>query len=1016
MLQRLNPFSRFLPATSGSKPFAPQRYIPPVRDNARLLVSDELQRATKSISYSQMVQDFINNGGGANPLYTEEQVEAAYKTSVYLFATMRRVANLFSDLKIVGEFKQDTEWERLPEGNALNRVFDEAGAKFNFELMMFYMLYGQTLIYKRKTRRAIYAWHQGSPIFNFLQGAIAGVHVIPNANWTMREDTYTGEVLGFDLNVLDVAVGDRRTLERGEVVFWHDFDPRYINGAVSMASLAINNAISNAAIARWAAHYFMSGAMPLLLISTEDTPNVMAPTDNEKYKSFVERAWQGMFGRFSLRAVWTDRKLSVQEAGIDADKVQAPEINADALRAIASVFQLAPDLIVPPEGGSQSRHKELIEDAYRTAVIPLGKQLLTALNEDFGFIGTNVRLVIDEDAIQALEAGRQEAAQTEVSIFQTGGMKHAELQSRLNLEAIPELENFIMFNNELKSIERVLREDKFVSDKILTMAQQAWDSDGILRSEYRSFLGLKTPIKMHDGFKTEVTTQGMDTGGGSPFGGGGAPGGNTPPALPPPAPTTPPPASTDDARQIPGTDSALAAEADEADASDEPTTVNVASSPQSEQPADKQAELTIETEAEESEPKPPAFEFPQGTAITELSETPAPPQTGTIVPNSVYVVLDVADDSLLYLMRDGVAELLGDAPMQWEVPERWHVTLTHLSDVSEDKLQAALLLLPEMLSRLPLRVTSTVTFDTPEGTCVALAIDDDESLAQLQSAVCKAFEAQGGGVDEFSKPGAFTPHITLGHLPAGSYVLPLDATCIVEPSRLIVSRPEYEIVYEVPFGRPVLPDESAEEQPVQSVTLPDDDAAIETLLVDTYAARFKMRALVKAWAETGIAPETTGGVVEAITSALAGGQDKQTVFASALQAVESGLFDDQAHKEENPLVAKSAQKTPADELVAWERFTLKNGVTKATTRFEINSLPLNIETTVKTALLDAADDRGRIKRVFIDARKTLADQTDVADMNEDILAEWAERMKEAGLDDLLPKESDESEENNLQSE
>lgn len=998
-MQLLKPVTRLFTGTQ--KAFTPQRYSPGSKPGASLMVSDELQKAVKSISYSQMVQDFINDGGYGQPLYSEEQLESAYKTSVYLFAAMRRVANLASELKIVGEYRRESEWERLPEGNALNRIFDEAGAQFLFTLYMYYMLYGQALVYKRKTRRAIYAFESGKPIYDFLEGAVAGVHVIPNANWTLREDPYQGDIQAFDLNVRDDVVGVRVSLTPQECVYWHDFDPRYINGAISMASLAINNAISNAAIARWAAHYFMSGAMPLLLISTEQDPNIATPTDKQQLKSFVERAWQGLMGRFSMRAVWTDRKLSVQEAGITADKVQAPEINADALRAICSVFQISPDLIVPPEGGSQARHEVLVKQAYDTAVLPMAKQFLSVLNEAFGLNGTDIRLVIDETSIRALEADRQDKAGTEVSVFQAGGMRYSEFQSRLNLEPIPELSDFIMINNELKSVERVLREDKFVSDKLLSMAQQAWDSDGILRSEYRSFLGLKTPVQMRDGFKTEVTTSGMPDGGQPPVppDGGNTPG--TPPVLPP-APQSPalPAGETahiPDARQIPETP-VTGNVASEKPVQDSTVIPDTPAGSETNTPAEDSAkDIPLPVDMPEEQPGPaPKFEFSQGTAITTLPPVAETPHELPEAAPPVYVVLDVAGDDLLDMMRSGLAELLGDAPIQWELPERWHITLAHIAECPEDKLQAAILSLPQQLDRLPVQVRSTVTFETPEGTCVALAAELDEALRNIQSKIAQAFSAQMLAVSPFHQPGAFTPHITMGHLPAGSYVMPLQASCIVEPTRLIVSRPEYQISYEIPFGRPAMPGDTPDTPAV------DESADIDTLLANTYAERLKMKALVKAWAETGIAPDTSGGVVEAVQSALAGGASRQAVFSDALQAIDAGLFDDQSGYEGNPLTHKASQKSAGEELDAWERYTLKNGVTKASTRFEIKALPLSIENSVKAALSAGTGDKAAVKSVFADARKALTEATHVADTSEDTLAEWAERMKESGMDELLP--------------
>lgn len=1029
MAQLLKPFFNRNARKTAARP----SFTPPVyrgggmqrRSNTVLGVSDELQRAMKSLDYSQYVQDFINDQGYGAPTYNEMQLEAAYKTSVYLFATMRRVANLTSELRLIGEQKQGDEWERLPETHPLTRMFDEAGSQFLFTLAMQYMLYGQVLVYKEKTRKGeqVYRQMRGAvgyaqdhvAQFKFTDGEVGGLHIIPKAYWMLEEDGYRNEIISFMLSTRDETLDDRERLYPDEVIYWHDFDPRFINGAVSMASLAINNAVTNAAIARWASHYFMSGAMPLLLVSVKDeNPQQMTDTDTDKYKSWIEKAWQGLWGRFSLRAVFTDRPLEVQQAGIEADKVQAPELDAAALANIASTFQISPDLIVPPPGGTQARHVELVKQGYDNAVLPLLRQFLVPLNEGLGLNGTNLRVVVDEDRIRALESDRQERAGTEVQIFGTGTMRVSEFQNRLNLEGIDDLADFVSHNGQLMSVDRILREDKIVSDKILNLAQQAFDSDVILRSEYRAFLGLVTKPPMRDGFKSELVPPDPSGGG---FGGqpdGGAPA----PQLP--ETTTQAPANADDARQIPDP------KIDTPDefASNDTVTLDASGQQQEAPDAEKGAEVMPETQESEPgiNPRYTGWSHLQhaGGQITEVAHdtlmtTPLVQELPEYVPvdtltdgviatqNKCYIVLDVAEDSLVGIYRDAVAEALGTLPMEWNDPARWHITLAVVEDATDEQLVAVRKLLPSWYRRVAAHVTGLVTFDTPEGTCIALAVEPDEDLLALQSSITTALSAQGIGVNDHSQAGAYIPHITLGYLPAGYTLMPtlVTGTIIVEPTRLIFGRPEYVIALEIECNH------VDEAEPVTPYHVSEPEQIEEQLWL-TAGTRSSLKAALRTWLDTGAMPmNMPERVVNAVRSA---GGETPAILA-AIDAVDRGYFDAEAQVDDpigKVMKFKATQKTASEELDAWKAFALKHGAVKALDRFEINRLPLAVETSIKAALKEAGEDKALMKRAFQEGRTALEEATRVADTDEDTLEAWAAQMKELGLDDLLPEDDDDA--------
>lgn len=979
MTQRRGLFGRFLPQGSLQPPRSFSSGASAWRDP--VLFANDLQLAYKALPYNQYIQDFISSSGGdlTSPVYSDYQREGAYRTSVYLFACLRRGANLMSEMRIVAEGKRDGKWERLPETHDLNRIFADAGAKFLFQTYAFFAMYGSALIYKRKTRRAVYAMHRGTPITTYPEGAIAGIHVIPNAHWTPDPDPYGAEVRGFHFNTPDEHVGERRYVTRSEVVYLQDFDPRLsASPSTSMVDLAINNAVTNAAIARWAANYFMSGALPLLLLSLDSTdPSAMTQSDAERYKNFIERAWRGVFGRFSMRAVFTERKLHVQQAGIEADKVQAPELDRAALNAIASVFQIAPDLIVPPEGGSDNaRHKFLVMQAYNDGIIPLAKQWVAQINDDFGLDGTSYRLVLDESNIRALEADRGDIAQTELNIFTSGVQRFGDVQNRLRVQPIPELKDFINVNGRFQSVERVLRDDRLPSADIMQYIHPAWTDGVITRNEYRRLLGF-SPAD-HDGYKYQVVPE------------PGAVGFGAPPDEPPPSPSAPdelPPEPPLD----PSVDGghSLVPSSDDGDDGDK----------------------TIEIR-QSDENRPSALEVVRldtGIVVAQ-SESPTADGDGerqTSDPD-VCVMLMCAGDSFIHTARNGVIRALGDdaARVTWTAPEAWYCALIYAPSAEADALMRARLFMPSHMPALTLRLNGLMTFGTSDGTCLALRVDPSDALRQLQAAMVQALAAQGVALSPDSAPADDQPHIALGYAPREMAVPNVRLRGAVEPSHIAVTHGGQDLF--------IIPS-------IRALTLADSDLEpmgadehearglgyIEDRLLETYRRRAVLEALFRRWLNTGQRPDGVPASIVTWIDDLKDVAGEAAAVQGALTALAAGALDEQAaHGDRNPLIryvntGRSIQMTAEDELRAWERAALRHR-TKALMRFEVRLIPTQIERAVRDALRTAADQNA-VKAVFAQAREQLAAfNAPPAQLDVDLFAQWAERIREyPALRDLV---------------
>lgn len=986
---------------------SPQRVLSGTgQPSTELMVTDELQNAIKAIPYSQFIQDFINSGDSYGQIYTEEQAEMVYRTSVYLFAAMRRLAFLFSQVRIIGEQKKGEEWERLPDTHPLNQMFDDLGGRFLFQLCMYYALYGSVLIYKRKTRRAVDALNRGRLITHYLQGAVSGLHVIPNAHWSM--DEYDNEIRAFNLSERQDTMGDRRRLAREEVIFTHDFDPRYVNGAVSMASLAINDAVSNAAIARWASHYFMSGAMPLLLVTVEGHQGggiTQAEPDVSKWKGFVERAWRGMFGQYALRAVYTSRKLSAEKVGINAEDVEAPELDRKTLNAIASVFQIAPDLIVPPEGGSDNaRHKYLILQAYTDAVEPLGDQILPDINRDLGFAGSDYRLVIITDHIQAYEADRGDRATTETSIWQAGVQSFGDTQDRLRIDPEERLRNFYMAGGTMKSVDRILREDKMVDYQLLQYIAQGWNDGWVRRSDIQEMAGIQVNQTDPDGYKYELIEEtGMAIGGDEPPAPEGGPPSSGTPAPPPDQPdggspaNEPPPKETDGDKQVEMKDG------------QNQTTLRIDA-------ADEEG-----TDQGRSEPAPHPL-WPSGSTVQDVPLPDEGPELSPVViahPDPLYAALMIGEDSLIKTAQEQLARLMArqETPVAWSDPDTWHVTLAYCLDCPDETLELVKQLLPASLGRISLRANKIQLFDTDDGTCINLGVELDDALLDAFEKVRKAFMAHQLPLSEFSFSENYNPHITLGYAPLETYVPELAISIVVEPKTLMLGRGDYVAVHEVPIykdWRDLLGDYN---EPDGTGQIYDVNALFhrEQLAEDIDRTRQDWRSRLRHWFAAGGDPPAglPENLVDDVIETEAGYPDAE-VLDMAMEAIENGYYDAHTVRGGNPVLLmlekreeKAMQPDAKSELQAWERFALQNGAKKAGARFETYRLPLEVVKFVKDTLPET-QGKPAIRALFAKADALLADLTYTPESDEDALAGWAERMQETGLDDLvdLPPEDE----------
>lgn len=969
-----------------------------------VFTSDALQReAQKSIGFSGQVMDWISREGAGNEQYSEAQLENAYRVSPYLYATLRRIAYLLSTVRLVAEKRTGATWSRAEETDPLNLMLDKAGSNLLYEWALFYGMFGATAIYKRRTKKAVMASANGAPIYTWKEGAVAGLEVIPNAEWQL--DEVNGELRGIYLTYGAYnreAYGGENRMERERFIYVHDFDPSDPHRGTSMVSLAIHSAVTNGAIARWAAQYFMSGAMPMLLVNPEEEFNEKA--DFEKAKNRFEKAWRGIYSRFALRSMFVTKRYNVEQIGIDAEKVAAPDLNNEALKTIAATFNIAPDIIIPPEGGSDNaRHKFLIKQAFTDAIIPLGRRLADALTRDLALDECGMRIVVDEASIDALNADRADTSATELNIYNAGVESFGEVRKALHLPPT-KIDHMFFVGGKLVTPERLVRDANSVSSEVLQYAMQAWDGGVIVRSEIRGMLGLPTPPTIPDGFKYEVVPDPAASSGGY---GGGAP---SDPQLPPPTPPTTPqlPPTTPPSDALPD-DGVNEAQPDDAsrkrmlETMAELLSTGKITLPAS--AAENASDKIVVAHANEEtvvvadvtanpvviEPARGAIDIPVPAVSSELEPLPTPEPPA-------YVYLRIGADDQLMRLQEHVKTLIPD--MVVSDPANLHITLAYAPACADNALTKAHALLPHWAWRFEVRCVQLTVFPQADGerVPVVLICEMDSNLSSWNNRTRTALAAYGVPVSELSVD--WTPHITLGYAPAGTtQAPPFTFTASFIPNAVVLARDDYDerAVIELRARAVEIPNYNLNDL---TPTPPLSDEVIEEIAEMAETIQIKWQKHLTIWRDTGSCPRILPARVRVFVDDALKEYKRDAVFAAALALNDEGAFDTDAVHEDNPILARltpaSAQTSAREELAAWERSAARNA-NKAAKRFATRLIPLAVEAQVREGLSASGNDPQAIRTIFATARAVI--EADIPPpTNADALAAWAATL--ADDDDL----------------
>lgn len=187
-------------------------------------------------------------------------------------------------------------------------------------------------------------------------------------------------------------------------------------------------------------------------------------------------------------------------------------------------------------------------------------------------------------------------------------------------------------------------------------------------------------------------------------------------------------------------------------------------------------------------PPPPASPF--GLNAPEANALPAPtdidePRTEP----SLCVALLLGDDPDLVQLQARVRTLYAADGLTWNEPSDFHVTLLYAPHVTDDEVSGLVESLRGLNVRdLTLKIGSLNSFDALGEHALHFRIKRNAALLDLQATLYDTFEDAGVGMSAYSRPAAYTPHITMGYSAHKIKRVVFQSQLAVTPRGLIVWR------------------------------------------------------------------------------------------------------------------------------------------------------------------------------------------------------------------------------------
>ena len=287
---------------------------------------------------------------------------------------------------------------------------------------------------------------------------------------------------------------------------------------------------------------------------------------------------------------------------------------------------------------------------------------------------------------------------------------------------------------------------------------------------------------------------------------------------------------------------------------------------------------------------------------------PAPePQKGAA---SLCVMLSLANNPDLIDLQKRLKVMYPDPAIKWNDPASFHITLLYAPAIEDMQIDELVGILPETsVDGLSLKVGQLNCFDNVGEHALHFRIARNSALMDAQASLYDTCEAMGLQVSGYSRPGQYTPHITMGYLPEKIGRMTFHGKVSVSPSGVVCSVErggKYETVY--PVDDDVSPEPGSSEMKTvaldahtHDVTILTRDYSPEKALIElkawqTFTARGKSSRpfvfdMLKGdpsdyIAERQAAGDSPGEIVKALKPRFDGSRMKalESAFADALKA------------------------------------------------------------------------------------------------------------------------------------
>lgn len=599
--------------------------------------------------------------------------------------------------------------------------------------------------------------------------------ILPTQRGLFRLNPSTIEVLKSAENGIDgfrqiIAGNTVNEWEPDELIYFYDYDPTDDVGSIAPLAFALSQVGAEVSVSEFVNGFFANDATPAGLLSS-DQPLKQQDID------FTMKWWNKLFG-----GIGNAGKIGIVGGGLKFQQISSsmedlaiPALRLEIRRDVCAAFGVPMTIALADEAANFATAGQQYVAFYTETILPELDLILDTLNEQlvprFDRTGS-LKIEADTAKIKPLQEDAGELTNRAVAGF--GGTVMTFNESRKIQDLSPAADDYINVANV-----GIIRVD---------------DLPILASRNLQAALGETSkgdPIPERQAQADALVDQSK------PPSGGGGPDGASP--QPSPLSTIGPVVALDNL-----TDNWMEGSIDRARA-----TEHEANQPDKGEPPDDDGPGPAGGGGQPRPPQrpspprqsPPQLVIPIESRPTGMRWEMGGHRTKSAPPEGeMYVSIPLPGHPAVRALQDHLKQQLGDA-LDIQTPDTLHVTLCYATGVPDDamaKIVHGVKPLAVMLRGGRLGLFPANPDRPEEGRALHIALNPTSSLREFQRRVYEAVQPHGS-ISPYSEPTAYTPHITLGYLPADTTFAPPAAPFAlgIPVSKVEFSRPGYNVVGEL---------------------------------------------------------------------------------------------------------------------------------------------------------------------------------------------------------------------------